>query len=372
MRIQGLALSVLLLLPMTAFGQGDSKRTRVPIDMPGTDLEQLLQFVSTELDIRFLYDEKIQKRRTYLLSTQDIPKTELFGVLLSVLEMNNFTAVRTGSAEAEVWKVVPFTAPIANPANKGRIPARSMDDLERIPSGDDLVTLVVRLRYVDARSAFIAIQGQASDPRMVQAIESAGTVIVTDTANNIGRIGDIVRQWDRPGVEEGATSFRVEARLIEAPTDGLEETRDASALLADLTGRAGRDGVQVLYRWCGQVQDGCPVSSEQSAGRPSEVGGPVTVKLEMTAAFATRAAAHARVASQPPSGYPTTEMERRPAPDGGISAQLRLELVEGGAVRARESATLSGAQGTWLVSMAGSGGAGSKCLLLFVRVEAVK
>ncbi|GEM_PF-3556077 len=377
MRIQGPALTLLLLLTPFALAQeqGDSKRTRVPIDMPGIDLDQLLQIVSTELNVRFLYDEKIQKRKTFLMSPQDIPKTELFGVLLSVLEMNNFTAVRTGPAEAEVWKVVPFTAPIANPVNKGRIPARSMDDLERIPSGDDLVTLVVRLKHVDARSAFIAIQSQASDPRMVQAIESAATVIVTDTANNIRRIGEIVRQWDRPGVEEGATSFRVEARLIEAPTDGLEETQDAGALLAALMERAGRDGVRVLYRWRGQVQEGCPVSSEQTAGRTAEDGAPVTVKLEMTASFATRGAAPGTVAPQPPSDRMPPERDLRPAPDGGIAVQLRLDLAEGregGAPRAREVATLSGAQATWLVTMAGSGGVDSQTLLLFVRVEAVK
>jgi hypothetical protein len=100
----------------------------------------------------------------------------------------------------------------------------------------------------------------------------------------------------------------------------------------------------------------------------------VGVKMEMTTSFATRAVP-GQAASEPTPGQMPQDQTRRPALDGDISVRIRLELTEGGegvAPRAHECATLAGAQGTWLVVMAGGGGAGSRTLLFFVRAEAVK
>lgn len=173
----------------------------ITADFSGTDLDRILKLVSGDLDVRFLYDDKVLKRKVNLLSPVNIKRKDLLAVLQSILEMQGFTMVKAGPAEAEIWKVVPFTQPIVNPLNKGKIKAYTMEDVKDVPEGEELATLVVRLQFVDARSAFIAVQGMASDPRMVQAIETANVVIVTDTAQNIKRISDIVRIMDvqKPG-----------------------------------------------------------------------------------------------------------------------------------------------------------------------------
>ncbi len=174
----------------------------IPVVFTGMDLDRILKLVSEELDVRFLYDDKVLKRKVNLLSTVDIKRKNLLAVLQSILEMQGFTMVKAGPAEAEVWKVVPFTQPIVNPLNKGKIQTYTMDDFDiKLPEGEELATLVVRLQFVDARSAFIAVQGMASDPRMVQAIETANVVIVTDTAQNVRRIATIVKIMDvqKPG-----------------------------------------------------------------------------------------------------------------------------------------------------------------------------
>lgn len=201
----GAALFLLLAAqtPVQAQAPAKDPEELLHIEFTGMDLDRILKLVSDELDVRFLYDEKILKRKVNLLSPVDIKRKDLLAVLLSILEMQSFTMVKAGPPEAEIWKIVPFTAPIANPPNKGIIPTLNIEDLENLPRDEGLASLVVRLRYVDARSAFIAIQGMASDPRMVQAIESANVVVVTDTAQNIRRIAQIVQLMDKekPGPE---------------------------------------------------------------------------------------------------------------------------------------------------------------------------
>lgn len=191
----------LLLLVAGTMGVGaqsaDDDRL-ITITFQGMDLDRVLKAVSDELQVRFLYDDKILGRKVNLVSPVDIPRSELLTVLLSVLEIHGFTLVESGGEASRVWKVVPFTSPICNPANKGRVEIYSSDDLSRIPAGDGLVTLMIALKHIDARSAFIAIQGMASDPRMVQAVESANAVAVTDTAENARRIGNMVRTMDQP------------------------------------------------------------------------------------------------------------------------------------------------------------------------------
>ncbi len=202
----GAALLLLLAARTPALAQAPAPdpEERLKLEFTGMDLDRILKLVSDEMGVRFLYDEKILKRKVNLLSPVDIKRKDLMAVLLSILEMQNFTMVKAGPPEAELWKIVPFTAPIANPPNKGIIKTLNIEDIEKeLPQGEELASLVVRLKFVDARSAFIAIQGMASDPRMVQAIESANVVVVTDTAQNIRRIARIVQLMDieKPGPE---------------------------------------------------------------------------------------------------------------------------------------------------------------------------
>lgn len=200
----GAVLLLLLAAPVLAQAPPKDPEQRIPLQITGMDLDRLLKLVSDELEVRFLYDEKILKRKVNLLSPTDVKRKDLMGVLMSILEMQNFTMVKAGPPEAVMWKIVPFTAPIANPPNKGIIQPLDLSEIEtKLPQSEELVSLVARLKYVDARSAFIAIQGMAGDPRGVQAIESANVVVVTDTAQNIRRIADIIKLMDveKPGPE---------------------------------------------------------------------------------------------------------------------------------------------------------------------------
>jgi len=209
-------LAVVLLVALAprlaAQGAPPPKEGTISINFDGMDLDRILKMVSDELQVRFLYDDKVLKRKVNVLSPVDIPRVHLLSVLQAILEQQGFTMVKAGTPEAEVWKVVPFTQP-HGPSSSGRIKTYVMGDTDKLPEGEELTSLAIRLDHVDARSVFIAVQGMASDPRMVQAIESANVVIVTDTAPNIRRIAEVVRMMDVPG--HGEPSVSIETCLFD-------------------------------------------------------------------------------------------------------------------------------------------------------------
>ena len=271
-----LALVATLVLCSSALSQDRDPLETIEFEVSGLDLDRVLKLLSDELGIRVLYDEKILKRKVSLLSPGPVKRKDLFGILLSILELQNFTMVECGPPEAKLWKVVPFTAPIANPSNKGRLPVYSIEHLDQLPESEALGTLIVTLRHADARSCFIVVQCMASDPRMVQVDESRGVIVVTDTAQNLRRIGAAIRGMDVPARVEGQPSVVVETGLFEVSTSALGargiriaaskegkslDQVDVGALWSDLVAAAGSGDVRVIHRWNGRILEGVPARS---------------------------------------------------------------------------------------------------------------
>ncbi len=354
MRQLYIALATVLLLAGTASPQEKEKAGTDPItlNLDGMDLERVVKLVSDELEIRILYDERIRNRKVNLLSPVAVKRKDLLAVLQSILEMQNFTMVRSGPSEALVWKVIPFTSPILNPSNKGNIPVVMLEHLDELPNDESLATLLVALRTVDARSAFIATQGMVSDPRMVQAIETANLLLLTDTAQNLRRIGDIIQMMDKPPLAQGTASLAVETCLFEVSATTLAarglrtvgskegkllEEADAGALWSDLVAAAGSPDVRLLHRWSGRILEGVPMRAEA-------VTKSLRLRLSVIPSLPRRAEGPVLGKEAQPS---------RPGPaDGEVALTVDLEAStngDAGEVRHSDQTTLAGKEGAWLV-----------------------
>ncbi len=354
MRHPFVVLGMVLLFAATASPQEKAKdpSERIEFSIDGMDLDRVVKLVSDELQIRILYDEKILKRKVNLISPVAVKRKDLLAVLQSILEMQNFTMVKSGPPDAELWKVVPFTAPIANPSNKGSIPLVLLEHLNDLPDGEGLATLLVALRNVDARSAFIATQGMVSDPRMVQAIETANVLLLTDTAQNLRRIGGVIGVMDQPSPVEGQASVAVETWLFEASaavlashglrTPGSKEGKllseaDAGALWSDLVAAAGSPDIRVLHRWSGRILEGVPMRTDA-----------------WTKSFHVRMSI---VPSLPRNAEKPTPGKDAPAPqpgpsEGEVALSVGLDVSttgDAGEVKNEDQTTLAATEGAWLV-----------------------
>lgn len=194
---------------------------QIAINFNGVDLEILLQRVSEVSQVRFLYDEKIKKRKVYLLSQTEIPKKDLFSLFQSVMAQQGFVLQEVGPPEARVYRV----SELAQSA-KGPTPVFRPGD-PNIPESEQMITMIISLKYAEPRTVQAALQPLVSDPKGVLTMEDVSAVIVTDYALNVKRLEQIVALMDRekPGVKiEVVQLFYASAQDVEQKITRLLQT----------------------------------------------------------------------------------------------------------------------------------------------------
>jgi general secretion pathway protein D len=135
----------------------------------------------------------------------DLDPDEVWELFLASLQLNGYTAVPQGD---NTYKIV-----------------RSQQALrEGGPSGTSAgsaVTRLVQLRYVDARNAANAVRALVADTGLVQPIVENNSLIVADTAANVARVVELLRELDvdnsivRPLTLQNAPASEVAATLLE-------------------------------------------------------------------------------------------------------------------------------------------------------------
>lgn len=168
---------------------------KTDISFSGTELEKVLEWVSKMTQKRFLYDEKIKKRKIYVVSPVEVPRDKIFEIFQSILQANKFILVKKGSPGAEIYQVVELI-------DATKTPVPTLGETESVPLEDIMMTKVLPLRYADPRSVQTALQPLISDPKGIVVVEEVGAVIVTDYALNINRIEKVINLMDKekPGI----------------------------------------------------------------------------------------------------------------------------------------------------------------------------
>jgi general secretion pathway protein D len=147
-------------------------------------------------DIKAVVDEiAIRTGRTFLLDPRvsgqvtvksppngGICAEEAWELFQAMLRVNGYAATPIGGKK---FKIVPVQdAPrSAGPVGEGR--------------GGDLVTEIVRLRYVDAREAAANLTQIINERGVAAPVRSGNAIILVDTADNIARLKEVISQIDR-------------------------------------------------------------------------------------------------------------------------------------------------------------------------------
>lgn len=149
-----------------------------------------------EADIRAVVDEiAVRTGRTFLLDPRVAGRVtvksppggtlcadEAWELFQAMLRVNGFAATPIGAMR---YKIVPVQeAPrAAGPVGEGE--------------GGDLVTEIVRLRYVDAREAAANLSQIINERGVAAPVRTGNAVILVDTADNIIRLKEVLAQIDR-------------------------------------------------------------------------------------------------------------------------------------------------------------------------------
>lgn len=170
-------LLLLLLMAMPALAR------EVTLNFKNADIRAFIEFVSGFSGKNFLVDNRVKGNIT-IVSPTPISDTEAYDVFLSVLEVNGFAAVPSGS----VIKIVPRAE-----SKQKSIPVNAEG-----ASGDDaMITQLIRLNYADGQQLVALLRPLISPNSYLVAYPRGNMLLLTDTASNIQRIQDIIRLIDR-------------------------------------------------------------------------------------------------------------------------------------------------------------------------------
>ncbi len=172
-----LAVTLMLLAPVV-------HARSLTLNFKGADIRAFIEFVADFSGKNFLVDNRVKGKVT-IISPSSVSEDEAYAIFLSVLEVNGYTAVQSGS----VTKIVPRA--------EGKQKPLPVVSETRGKAGDEMVTEVIRLRYADA-SQLMAILRPLIPPNSNLAVYARGNMLLmTDSAANIRRIRAVVKLLDR-------------------------------------------------------------------------------------------------------------------------------------------------------------------------------
>ncbi|WNO54786.1 type II secretion system secretin GspD [Stakelama saccharophila] len=178
--IFALALAGLIAQPAAA---QDGPPADIVVNMHGVDIAQVAEQIS-RLTGRTLILDPAVKGEVTVTSAQPLSPAGVWELFQSVLRANGFAAVRSGRA----WRIVPQTVAVRD----GGAPSRSA-------GGEQLVTRMIRLSNVPAEDAARIARPLVATFGSVEPLSTPNAIVVTDYADNVARIQQLVNRLDSGG-----------------------------------------------------------------------------------------------------------------------------------------------------------------------------
>ena len=199
----------------------------VTIDFDNVDIAILIKFISELTGKNFVVDKAVKGKVT-IISPQKISVKEAYKVFESVLEVNGYTTVPSGS----ITKIVPAVS-----ARSKDIQTRLRE--EAISREDKVVTQLIPLRYADPNELKKLFAPLISKSSVIVSYPPTGMLIITDVLSNIKRLLRIVDAVDVEGIGE-------EISIIPLEYANASQVSKTLATLFQKTRAPVRKGTQAL------------------------------------------------------------------------------------------------------------------------------
>jgi len=159
----------------------------IVFNFDNADVEVVIQAAAEIVGFNYVLAPAARGRKVTVQTIGRIAKDDVFNVLLTILDVNGLTAVRSGT----VYRIIPREG-----ATQSSIRTVVGSEVDPSRPGDEFVTQIVTLKYISAQDAvnllrpFVAGQGAVSLHR------ETNLIIITDTSANIRRLLDILKLAD--------------------------------------------------------------------------------------------------------------------------------------------------------------------------------
>lgn len=191
------------------------------------DIRKVIDEISVRTGNTFLINPNVQGRVTIKSPPNGgICADELWELFLATLRVNNFTARSIGNNKYSI-------IPVQQAVRSGSAAAVGSQ------VGDEYVTEIVRLRYVDAREAAANLAQIIGDNGVVSPVRSGNAVILVDTASNVERLRRVLAALD-----QDTTVYRTIALTHASALDAANVIRDlAKEITEENNGQSGKFSV---------------------------------------------------------------------------------------------------------------------------------
>lgn len=157
----------------------------VAFNFDNVDIKDFIDTISEITNQNFIIAPGVSGRVS-IITTGRIPREEVFGILESVLEVNNLTVVKSG----QFYKVIPIAIARQKPID---IEMEKKD----VTGEDRVVTHIVRLKYISPTDAINVLGPFVSQTSgNLHPYPRSNILIITDLASNVRRLISILEEID--------------------------------------------------------------------------------------------------------------------------------------------------------------------------------
>lgn len=168
--------------PLQESSQQSIANQGVGLNFENADIHDVTKIVSEITGKSFIVDEDVQGTVT-IYSESSLSPVQVFELFKSVLELNGLAITRVG----DFYKIV----------NSEKAQKRYLSvDSDTRATTDDLVTQIVKLRYVKGKEVKAALESLTASEIVVYPDEEGNTLIITDLASNVRKLQDIIKEMD--------------------------------------------------------------------------------------------------------------------------------------------------------------------------------
>ena len=158
----------------------------VVLNFDNADIETVIQAASEIIGFNYVLAPDVRGKVTVQTSGR-IAQEEVFGVLLAILEVQGFTAVKSGN----LYKIVRIEG-----ARERAVPTIVGTTADPNRTTDEIITQIVPIKYSAVTDLSALLRPLISTRGTLIAHRETNVMIITDAASNVMRLLDIIRLVD--------------------------------------------------------------------------------------------------------------------------------------------------------------------------------
>ena len=162
------------------------------LNLKDADIRVVIEQVSKLTGKTFVLDPRVQGQKITILSQHMMDEKEIYDTFLTILKVYGFAAVETNG----IIKIVQEQT-----ARQDSVPVAGPDSSKRY-RGDEMITRVIKVEHVDANQLVPVLRVLVPQQGHMAPYARTNVLVINDSAANIERLVEIIRQIDKASEEE--------------------------------------------------------------------------------------------------------------------------------------------------------------------------